>query len=232
MSMSQSFFPLQQVRGQVVSSSAAADDQTLVFSCQPKVSLSFYQEPGKTRIYSSLQRTDLFKLLDFWMSFFMTMSTQLVRSNPLTLSSSNLHQQNPFCVSGHGTQWWGSACFCHKLDWQCPDLLRTKRIGSNWTFSTKPRQFLGTSFTLTWLRNLFDDHGCGYVMTCYNNLRQWLLPGETCPGQGMRQSVISGCYWVIVTHFTFYSSYPRNGKWHQGSYWHEWWGVCLKLSVY
>ena len=32
--------------------------------------------------------------------------------------------------------------------------------------------------------------------------------GETCPGQGMRQSVISGCYWVIVTHFTFYSSYP------------------------
>ena len=130
------------------------------------------------------------------MSFFMTMSTQLVRSNPVTLSSSNLHQQNPFCVSGHGSQWWGSACFCYKLDWQCPDLqtftlLCTKPIGSNWTFSTKsPGNFwVDTSFTLTWLRNLFDDHSCGCVMTCYNILRQWLLPGETCPGPGMRQGI-------------------------------------------
>ena len=118
----QSFFPLQQVRGQVVSSSAAADDQSL-----PKVSLGFYQELRETRILSckELNRSPLkflTRLLDFGMSFFMTMSTQLVRSNPLTLSSSNLHQQNPFCVSGHGSQWWGSACFCYKLDWQCPDL--------------------------------------------------------------------------------------------------------------
>ena len=138
----------------------------------------------------------------------MSMSTQLVVSNPLTLSSSNLHQQNPFCVSGHGSQWWGSACFCHKLDWQCPDLLRTKRIGSNWTFSTKsPDNF--------WVLHLLWHGSAICLMTmvaamlCHdNNLRQWLLPGETCPGQGMRQSVISGCYWVIVTHFTFYSSYP------------------------
>ena len=74
-----------------------------------KVSLGFYQELRETRILSckELNRSPLkflTRLLDFGMSFFMTMSTQLVRSNPLTLSSSNLHQQNPFCVSGHGSQ--------------------------------------------------------------------------------------------------------------------------------
>ena len=47
----QSFFPLQQVRGQVVSSSAAADDQSL-----PKVSLGFYQELRETRILSCLAK--------------------------------------------------------------------------------------------------------------------------------------------------------------------------------
>lgn len=61
-------------------------------------------------------------------------------------------------------------------------------LGQIGHFKLSPGNFwVDTSFTLTWLYNLFDDHGCGCVMTCYNILRQWLLPGETCPGRGMRR---------------------------------------------